>query len=80
MLLDPDAVWGRNLHNLKIGQLKSMLTRFENLRDRKLAVMAKHKPGTPYHTRAQCEADGLKERIEIVGKVLEEKGMKNDGR
>jgi len=42
----------------------------EKARAKKLAVMARHKPGTAYHTRAMREANGYLEDIRQIDRIL----------
>lgn len=58
--------WGANLHNWTTKALQGLLRRFERNLAHKEKVAARHEPGTPYHTRATREIEGLQERIEII--------------
>jgi len=63
--------WGANLHNLPTSRLESMLTQYSRQLWHKYDVARKHKPGTPYHTRAMREAGMYQERCAKIRAILD---------
>lgn len=62
------------LQNIPTRRLLSWLTRHEKTLAQKMDVIARHKAGTPYRTRAEREADVYRQYISVIMAELQRRG------
>ncbi len=67
-----------SLTRMSIARLKRLLIQAQKALEAKQTVVARHKPGTAYHTRATKEAETYQHRITAIEAELQQRQQSAD--